>query len=208
MLSINNILWLKNMRSFEQLFPSKSFVDILCLFVMHPQEEFYQTFISKFTGYAIVQVQRALKRLEAAELVSKHKSGNRVYYKTNREHPAFEDIKQALLKTILFGEKLKEALKPIENKIIFSFIYGSIAKGTDSKASDVDLFIIGDVKLRDISVSLGSLRGEIGREINISAYSKKQFLKKKEEGNNFISEVIASPKIWLLGEKNEFEKMG
>lgn len=196
------------MYSFTNLFPSKSFVDILCMFVMHPQEEFYQTMIAKSTECAIVQVQRALKRLESAGLINKSKSGNRIYYRANQEHPAFEDIKRALLKTVLFGETLKKALKPKESKIAFSFIYGSTAKGTESKQSDIDLFVIGDVKLRDISTILGSLGNEIGREINISAYSQKDFEKKIKEGNNFIKEVISSPKVWLFGEQNEFEKVG
>lgn len=196
------------MDPFVNLFPSRSFADILCMLVVHPDEEFYQAHIAKATGYAVVQVQRALKRLEAAGLISKSRSGNRVYYKANQNHSAFEDIKRALLKTVLFGETLKMALKPLESKIHFSFIYGSVAKGTETKHSDVDLFVIGDVKLRDISTILSGIGNETRKEINISAYSKTEFEKKLNEGNNFIAEVVSSPKIWLFGEKAEFEKMG
>lgn len=196
------------MNSFIKLFPSSSLVAVLTFFMTHSDEEIYQSGLVETTKYALVQVQRALKRLEETGLITKTKSGNRVYYKANRMHPAFEDIKRALFKTVLFGDLLKKALDPIKDRIRFSFIYGSLARGEESLNSDVDLFIIGDLGIRDVASLLGAIGQEMGREINPTVYPLKEFKKKIKEKNTFIKEIISKPKIWLIGEENEFAKMG
>ncbi|WP_068471482.1 nucleotidyltransferase domain-containing protein [Candidatus Protochlamydia phocaeensis] len=196
------------MNSFIKLFPSPSFVAVLTLFLAHPEEEIYQSRIVEVTKCALVQVQRALKRLEETGLITKTKSGNRIYYKANRRHPAFEDIKKALFKTVLFGDLLKKALNSVKDKIQFSFIYGSLARGEESFDSDIDLFIIGDLGMRDVASLLGVVGHEIGREINPTVYPLKEFKKKIKEKNTFIREIMSKPKIWLIGEESEFAKMG
>jgi predicted nucleotidyltransferase len=195
------------MNSFIKLFPSPSLVAVLTLFLKHPEEEIYQSRIVETTKCALVQVQRALKRLEETGLITKTKSGNRIYYKANRMHPAFEDIKRALFKTVIFGDLLKMALDPVKDRIQFSFIYGSLARGEESVNSDVDLFIIGDLGMRDVASLLGVVGHEIGREINPTVYPLKEFKKKIKEKNTFIKEIMRKPKIWLIGEESEFAKM-
>lgn len=195
------------MENFIKLFPNPSFAKVLGMFLIHPEEEYYQTYISEKTGTALIQVQRALKRLEESGLVKKHKSGNRNYYKANRTHPAFEDIKKAFLKTVLFGDLLKRALKPISGKISYGFIYGSIARGDESEKSDIDLFLVGNLGLREIASILNTVGGDVGREINPTVYSEKELKKKLKEENPFLKEVFQRPKIWLIGGENDFKKM-
>ena len=121
----------------------------------------------------------------------KTKSGNRSYYKANPKHPAFQDIKNALLKTILFGDLLKEALKSDKRKNIkFGFIFGSMASGKESFNSDIDLFIIGKLGIRDIANIINESGRKLGREINPTIYSEKEFKKKIEEENPFIKEIL------------------
>ncbi len=195
------------MNHFIKLFPNRSFVDVMSIFLTHPDEVFYQSNIVEFTRHALIQVQRALKRLEETGLIEKTKSGNRSYYKANQKHPAFQDIKHALFKTVLFGDLLKEDLKPIKKKITFGFIYGSMASGKESSNSDIDLFIIGDLGIRDIANILSESRRKLGREINPTVYSEKEFNKKVKNKNPFVKEILHSPKIWLVGEESEFKKM-
>ena len=57
------------MNSFIKLFPSPSLVDVLTVFLTHPDEEFYQSSIVESTGHALIQVQRALRRLEEIGLI-------------------------------------------------------------------------------------------------------------------------------------------
>jgi predicted nucleotidyltransferase len=195
------------MNHFIKLFPSASVVDVLAVFLTHSDEAFYQSYVVESTGYALIQVQRALKRLEDTGLIEKTKSGNRSYYKANKRHPAFQDIKNALFKTVLLGDVLKKELKSIKKNIRFGFVYGSLANGTESSNSDIDLFIIGDLGIRDMADILSGLCRKLGREINPTVYSEKEFKKKIKEKNSFIEEILHKPKIWLMGEECEFKKM-
>ena len=195
------------MHSFTKLFPSSSFIHVLAIFLTHPDEKFYQAYIAESSGYALIQVQRALKRIEEAGFIHKMKSGNRYYYIANKGHPAFEDIKRALFKTVLFGDLLKEFLARFKSKIQYGFIYGSTAAGNESYDSDIDLFIIGELGIKDIASLLSAIGSELGREINPTIYSLREFKKKIQENNPFIREVLNNKKIWLIGEECEFAKV-
>lgn len=195
------------MTSFIKLFPSPSFTDVLVFFLTHPNEEAYQSQIVNSTGRALIQIQRALNRLEDTGLIVKNRQGNRIYYKANQMHPAFDDIKRALFKTVIFGDTLKKALIALKHKILFSFIYGSMARADESPTSDIDIFIVGNLGIKDIAGILGSIGNELGREINPTVYPLKELKKKIKEKNPFINEIIHGPKIWLIGEENEFAEM-
>ena len=83
-----------------ELFPNPALVKVRSLFLLHPEEEFYRRGIAETTGNKLLQVERALKRIERAGLVTKTKRGNMVYYIADRMHPAFEDLKRVFLKTV------------------------------------------------------------------------------------------------------------
>src|SRR5262249_19559533 len=95
-----------------QLFANPPLVKTLGLFLMNPEEEFYQTDIVKKTDLALVQVQRALKTLEKIGLISSVKRGRMVYYKAIRTYPGFGDLKNLFFKTISLGENVRNALMP------------------------------------------------------------------------------------------------
>lgn len=195
------------MTSFAALFPSPVLVDILSLFLTRPDEEYYQRSLAEKTGYTLTQVQYALERIEEAGLVSKKKSGNRLYYRAERSHPAFEDLKGAFLKTVAFGDVIRKALKPLEKKIQFAFVYGSIATGQDRPDSDIDLLLIGKVTLKDIASAMADLSETLKREVNPVNYTKDTFMERLKEGNRFALELLATPKIWLIGNEDEFTRL-
>lgn len=189
------------------IFSNKTLVDVLIQFFLHPEEELYQAQIVKTTGSILTQVQRALKRLEDSQFITKSQNGNRVYYKANRMHPAFEDIKRLLFKTVLFGDFLQSALKDLKNKILFAFIYGSFARSEEGRGSDIDIFLIGNLSMRELSSLFGPLSRELNLEINPVIYSLEEFQEKWKDRNHFLNEVIESPKIWLIGDENALGKI-
>ncbi|HXF29250.1 MAG TPA: hypothetical protein VN457_05320, partial [Chlamydiales bacterium] len=125
------------MNSFIKIFPNPTFVDVLLFFLLHPREEIYQAALVQATKGTLMQVQRALQRIEAARLITKIKRGNRAYYRANEKHPAFEDLKQAFMKTIVFSDLFTKALRPLKKMILYGFIYGSVARGDETQLSDV-----------------------------------------------------------------------
>lgn len=82
---------------FSALFASRSLGRLLAAFMLEPQRRFYQRELERLTGAPLRQVQRDLGRLERSGLVTKTPSGNRSYYQAVDTHPAFNDLRRALL---------------------------------------------------------------------------------------------------------------
>ncbi|MBY0405164.1 MAG: nucleotidyltransferase domain-containing protein [Cyanobacteria bacterium] len=198
------------MSSIVSLFPSPVLVEVLALFLTHPQEHYYQRSIAEKTQHSLSQVQYALERIEASGLVTKEKSGNRVYYKANIQHPAFNGFKEAFMKTVCISDPFKNAILPLAKEIQIAFIYGSIAQGKETSESDVDILIIGDIRTKKLIQHIGSLALELGREINPVVFPLEEFqniLKKGLESHPFIGRVVKEPKIWLIGNEDDLAKM-
>lgn len=193
--------------SLEKIFPNKAFVEVLLFFILHPKEETYLMRIVRATGKVLIQVQRSLKRLEESGLINKIIRGNKAYYQANATHSVFHDLKKVIVRIIIFGDKIENELSLIKHKINYGFIFGSTARNNDAPSSDVDIFLIGDLTLKEAGNLSYPLSIELGREVNTVVYTLKDFRKKIKEQNTFITEVIKNPKIWLFGDEHEFEKI-
>jgi predicted transcriptional regulator len=64
----------------EVLFSSVARVEVLGLFLAHPDSRFYQREIERETGQPIRAVQREVKRLQEIDLLVRSEEGNRVFY--------------------------------------------------------------------------------------------------------------------------------
>lgn len=104
-------------------------------------------------------------------------------------------------------EILKKALLRDSN-IKIAFIFGSIASGEETAESDVDLMVIGQIGLRKLSGLLAGVSGQINREINPYVLSQKEFIKRKVNKEHFITKVLESSKIFIIGNANDFRAMG
>jgi hypothetical protein len=76
----------------EALFSSAARVDILRLFLLNPDRQFYQREIERETGQPIRAVQREVKRMAEIDLVSSSKEGNRLFYCLNPEFPLLAEL--------------------------------------------------------------------------------------------------------------------
>lgn len=189
----------------EALFSSPSMVALLELFFLHPEEEFYQRQLESLTGKPLLSIQRELKRLERAGLVESERRGNHSYYRARGKDPAFKDLRAFFMKTVALGHKVAQALQPYKEKIRFAFIYGSYASGEDRRASDLDLLIVGDVGLKEISGTLSDLSRELGKEINPLLLTMSELRGKARKKDAFLARVAEAPRIWILGDEDEFK---
>ena len=112
-----------------------------------------------------------------------------------------------VIKAKIFSEIFAKDIEILKNQIDYGFIFGSVAKGTNSSQSDLDIFLIGSLRYEDIGSFMFNLGRELVQEVNVVIFSQQKFLKTIKEGNSFISTVLQEPKIWLFGDKSEFEKI-
>jgi predicted nucleotidyltransferase len=101
---------------------------------------------------------------------------------------------------------LRDALKPLAGKTALAFVYGSIACAQERSESDIDLMVIGSVSPADLALPLRRAREQIGREINPTVYSVTEFNRKRAAKDHFLSQVLTSPRLIVLGSENDLGK--
>ena len=68
------------------------------------------------------------------------------------------------------AEPLRRALAPLAKPIRAAFVYGSVAKGTDKAASDIDLMVISDaLRYADLFEALQKAEARLARKVNPTA---------------------------------------
>lgn len=187
------------------LFGGRALVALLKVLILSPGRDFYQRELADLTGERLLLVQRALGRLVEAGLVEATRSGNRVYYRANRSHPAFDDLRGLVLKTVGIGDALREQLGKLRGKVRIAFVYGSVARGDETASSDIDLMLVGDLSGREVAAALAPVRKMLNREINPTIYSPREFRKRVNQHHPFVRAVVKEPKLFLLGDERDLK---
>jgi predicted nucleotidyltransferase len=79
-------------------------------------------------------------------------------------------------------------------------VYGSVAKGTDTARSDIDLMVIGkDLDYSGLYSALQDAERKLSRKVSPTFLSPKDWNRKAAEKGSFINKISAQPKIFVLG---------
>lgn len=138
---------------------SKTKRSLLKLFLTNPERRFYTREIAKLTGEPLSAVRRELGYLEKAGLLRPHKEGNLKYFEVVKEFPFYPELKKIIYATIGLGDYLGNRLKDSES-IEVAFIYGSVAKNEETKKSDIDLFVVGEVEEEELQGLVSDIERE------------------------------------------------
>jgi len=190
-----------------KLFGSEARVRVLSLFMLNASSEYYLREIAQKTGLAVRSVQRAVENLVEIRILRREARGNAVYFSLNDENPILKDLKAIFLKTIGLGDLLRDMLSQQQN-IEVAFIYGSVAKGEESAGSDIDLALIGSISPTDLSAVLRELEDNVGREINATVFTAKEWGERATSGDHFVTTLLREPKVMLIGHNVELKQLG
>ena len=181
---------------------------VLSLLYGHVNDAYYLRQIVRAAGVGLGGVQRELKQLSHAGIIQRIVRGHQVYYQANPQCPVFAELKNLVVKTVGVGAALQAALTPLGNRIDVAFIYGSIARSEEHRDSDVDVLVVGKVTFAEIVSSLSEAQKAIGREVNPHVLHEAEFRKRVRAKEHFVSRVMESPKIFIIGSPHELEAMG
>jgi predicted nucleotidyltransferase len=104
------------------------------------------------------------------------------------------------------ADVLAEALISVKNQIQVAFVFGSIARGEQQSGSDVDKMIIGSLSFGDAVQLLHPTQAILQREINPAVYSVEEFERRIKNNDSFLNEVLAKPKLFIIGTENELRQ--
>lgn len=179
---------------------------VLSLFFSHPDQRYYQRLVIRMIGLGSGAVQRDLERLTSAGVLTRTVEGRQIYYQANPKSAVFGELRGLIRKTFGIAEVLRSGLATVRPQIRVAFVYGSVAAGSETSASDIDLMIVGDDISLDMVVSaLVDTQAALGREVNPSVYSAEDFCRKLAQGHHFLSNVLQGPKLFIIGDESELE---
>ena len=176
---------------------------VLGLVYGQPGRSFYTKEILRLTGMGVATIKRELDRMLAAGILSMTPVGNQHHYRANPQSPIYSELLGIVRKTFGVNEAVRCALEPLAEKIDQAFIFGSMADGRETVASDIDLLIVGEVGLADVAGALHPVQETLGREINPKVYGKEEWARLKAAKNAFVTEVLAKPRMDVIGGDNE-----
>lgn len=187
------------------LFPQVR-AEVLRLLFADASRELHLRDLTRQSRLGLGTVQGELEKLSSSDLVTSRRDGNRRYYRANSTHPLFPDLQQLVLKTSGLRDVLANALHGIKG-IEVAFVFGSLASNAGKAASDVDLFVIGDVGLRAVASALRGVGEVLAREINPITMTAEEF-RKRRANDSFLQDVLGKEKLFVKGDANELERLG
>jgi predicted nucleotidyltransferase len=166
----------------------------------HPEREFHFSELLRLTQLSSASLQRELNRLSESGIVNSKRLGNLRIFIANQKSPVYQELHSLVKKTLGIDYEISIALVPLHQNLEHALIYGSVAKNTDTASSDIDLMLVGkNLRLGKILDLLTPVESKIGRKINTTCYTPKEFEGRRAERTSFVNKVLALPTIVVYG---------
>ncbi len=166
-----------------------------------PERSYHLSELRRLTSLGSASLQRELNRLADAGLVNSERVGNLRRFQANPQSPVYQELASLVRKTLGVVPLLRQALQPLAGRLSKAFIYGSVARQTDTAGSDVDLLLVGEnLSLNEILNLLLPLEAQLGRKINPNCYTPAEYAKRVAEPDSFVNRVLAQVTLPLIGD--------
>ncbi len=185
------------------LLGSKLRAKLLGWLFSHPDERYFVRQLTSLLGKDSTNISRELARLEKLGILVSTREGRQKYYQANRQCAVYEELRGLAVKTTGVADVLRQALAPLSNQVKLAFIYGSMAKGTATSTSDIDLLVVGDLDETALHVALMQAQEQLRRTVNYTLLSQSEFRSRRQEKKGFLARVLAGPKIVIVGSTDE-----
>jgi len=166
---------------------------VLAAFYASPGLVTHARELARRLGHPSQVVGRELRRLEHAGILVSEAVGRSRRYRVNVDSPIAGDVRGLVLRTIGVDALIDSALSGIAG-IEEAWIFGSHARGTERASSDIDLLLIGPVDRAALSERLVEVEQELGRDVNVVAYTRAELADLEAAGDPFVVDVLANPR--------------
>ena len=142
--------------------------------------------------------QRHIETLLAAGVLTEGpRRGRQRAIKANPDYFLFEELRSIAIKTFALKEPLLAALQPFQAQIQDAFVFGSIAKRIDTSRSDIDLIVVGEAPLPELTQALSATEKTLKRTIRMSLYAPDEWAELKENDPS-LAQIAKGQQIRIL----------
>ena len=186
----------------KDLVISKVRVKLLEQFLADPTQIIHVRDLVRRTGEEINAVRRELSHLEQASLVKKEPRGNRVYYWFRKDHPLYNDLISLVGKSSGLGGVILKNRSRL-GRVSFAMLSGKFLRRLPHGPEDVDLLVVGDIVLPELSTLVRSEESTRGHEINYTVMSDEEFKFRKSRRDPFLLGILSQSRCMLIGDEQE-----
>lgn len=182
----------------DNILVSKVRIKILKLFFTDLKREIHIRGIVRKIDEEINAVRRELKNLEKSGILIKEARGNRHYYKINFDCPIFPELLGLINKEFGLGRIIIENSVNL-GEVSYAILTNSYIDNNHEGQFDVDLMIIGNIRMDFLAKLIKSAEEELGREIRYTVLSDDDFAFRKKKRDSFTLNIIDRRHILLIG---------
>jgi predicted nucleotidyltransferase len=104
---------------------------------------------------------------------------------------------------------LRAALVPLGDAVRLALLYGSVAKGSDTAHSDIDLLVVSDeLMLEQVYEALTPVEQQLGHRVSPTLYTVAEFRRRRATNNSFLTKVLAGETIALTEDRDDLLAAG
>jgi len=183
----------------KDLFISKTRVKLLETFLTDSTQMFHVRDMVRKTGDEINAVRRELSRMESLGMVKKEPRGNRLYYWFRHDYEYYSDLLSLVAKNTGLGLAL------IKNKnklgtIRVAMLSGRFVRRLERRdQNDVDLLVVGNVSMPELSALIKAEEGVRGTAINYTPMTEEELKFRKVRRDPFLQQIMAQSRIMIIG---------
>jgi predicted nucleotidyltransferase len=202
----NNVRNMRNSSVLPALFP-KVRQGVLAATLTQPDKWWYLSELADRLHTSPSSLQRELSSLVESGILAHRREGTRAYFKAETRSPVFRELQQLFEKTAGLIPIVEQILEPFGDRVQLAFVYGSVARNREHAMSDVDLMVIGDAGLADLSPALRKAEQRLGREVNATAYSPEEFREKVKSRDHFLTTILSGRKHFVKGGQSDLDEL-
>lgn len=172
---------------------------LIKIFLSHPQEMYYVRELTRASKEEINAVRRELARMMEKGMVKNEKRGNRLYYQFRQSYPFYSELLAIVAKITGLGNAIITN-KPKLGFIKYAFLSSKFVRGIKKSPADVDLVVVGQVIMPQISLIVKDYEESAGLEVNYSCMTEEEFGYRLSRKDPFITVILSKPRVTIVGD--------
>lgn len=183
----------------DQIMDNKNKVAILRHLVLYPSEVATGRSLARELGMNQATCNNALNSLHRAGIVTRKHAGRSTIYEIARDTAVCEELLKPLFQkeALLPKEAIRMLVSGLEVKSIRAFLFGSVARGSDTQESDTDiLLVINDEADREkvldrLSENTPEAYRRFHTGFNVVLLTERELATKRKRKDNFVTAAMA-----------------
>jgi len=166
--------------------------DLLAIFVEEPDKKYNVREVARMVGVTPTTASKHLRNLSKNKFLSKKKDRNMILYSADTESRKFMDFKIYYNIKKIRESELVDFLEKEMNYPEAIILFGSYAKGENTKISDIDIFVVSESKVKP---DLKQFEKRLGTEVQTFIHNRKEVEEMKNKNKELLNNIISGIKL-------------